>query len=189
MKEDRMVREGSTAAIENLKKEQLRLSGELKGFGESVFGHKGRLDNMERAVADSHDKHAHVLESVKSTHAKLHNDAQGQAAKHARTAERLDQLYREKDDVLSRHSSINERLNYLERLVSESTEGNRKKVEALASAHEAHAKDLQALRRSSQSQTSMAERVDYMEKVYYTSIYYDINMIYYTILQSYPYMP
>jgi len=163
MTEERTVREANAASLDTLKKEQSRISNELRSLSQQHANEKERLTSVEKVFSDHADKHSYDLDAVKAAHQKLMHDAKGHDAKHAMTADKLENLTREKDDVHAHHASMKERVEYLERVLGDSLEGQQRELQSLKNAHQAHAKELDSVRRGSGKHDTLAERMDYVE--------------------------
>ncbi|CAE8641288.1 unnamed protein product, partial [Polarella glacialis] len=117
--QEHAAREAHSAAVENLRKAHGVLSGEKQALEKSHATLAERLDFLEKALGDSADKQAREIESVKTAHQKIVVEAKARDATQTTAVDRITQLQREKQDLHARHSSLGERVDYIEKLIGE----------------------------------------------------------------------
>jgi len=120
-----------------------------------------RVDYLEKLMGDNADKHAEEVRALQAAHSK-HETALG---KHAKECEDLKKAQ-------THHASLAERVEYVETALGESADKHAQEVEALRAAHEKHqaafgkhAKEVEALKTATRNTITIAERVEYVEKM------------------------
>ncbi|CAK9088856.1 unnamed protein product [Durusdinium trenchii] len=116
--------------IESLKKSHATLASN-KAVGEASIGE--RLDYLEKALGDSADRHALEIASAHSKLAALHSrlgDEKEARERHANST--ADHMSKERSTREMHHSSLEERLSYVESLLGESVDKQAKQHLSLA---------------------------------------------------------
>mmetsp|Transcript_956 Transcript_956/g.3389 ORF Transcript_956/g.3389 Transcript_956/m.3389 type:complete len:609 (+) Transcript_956:886-2712(+) len=140
-----------------------RLAQDLEAMRASQEQHYGvaeRVGYLEKLLGDSAERHAQEVQALREAHAK-HATAQG---RHGKDLESL------KASEL-KHSTLEERLEYLERLLGDSAEAHTKELHSLKEAHGKHAttqgrlaQELEALKATHGEHSSLADRVGFLER-------------------------
>jgi len=160
-------------SVEDLRKSHAKLANE-RSLSAHHAGVQERLDYLEGLIGDSADKHASMFADLKASHDK-------HAAAWSKHVKDLDQ-YKGGGQV---HSSIEERLNYMEKMVGDSADKHSTEITAAHAKLEAVHGRLQSFERQNSSSTdvrrahsavaslkttaeekhaSLQERVDYLER-------------------------
>jgi len=138
---------------------------------EQQSGLADRITDLERAVDQAHERHA---DSLKGAHMKVEelSEAHGKAVSAIGALQSshddLKGSVARKVDLESGHSTLQERVEYLEGALGDSAQKHaqelRKESEELRSAHARHAQALEDLKAAHAHHASIPERLDYVEK-------------------------
>lgn len=150
------------SAIESLKKSHSSLTKEKADLDLHHATLRERVDYLERTIGDSAEKHAKELEELKAAHRILASESKARDKGHGDLKERLEMYVKAHDKLYTHHSTIEDRVNYLEGLVGDSVEKHAMELAQVKAAHAKHATDVKA--REAQHST-IEERLRYLEKV------------------------
>lgn len=160
--------------LNDLKKAHGALSTEKAQLESSHASLNDRVAELERAVSESTEKHAKLLDAAHSKVDQLH----GRMSISEKSAAAVSDLKKSQNDLAhgkasleSHHASLKDRMDYIEKLVGDSAEKHAKDVETLKLAHERHnhslskhAKDMESLKSVHGHHATIAERLDDMER-------------------------
>ncbi|CAE7573833.1 unnamed protein product, partial [Symbiodinium sp. CCMP2456] len=125
-----------------------------------------RLDYLERMFGDSADMHAKQLKAaqdkIEKIHARVANceETGSTVADLHKSHQQVNQEHRDK--ISSLHSSVSERLSYLEGLMGESAELHARELESLKTSHSRMASEVKA---RDAHHATVSQRLDYIEKL------------------------
>ncbi|CAE7769231.1 unnamed protein product [Symbiodinium sp. CCMP2592] len=125
-----------------------------------------RLDYLERMFGDSADMHAKQLKAAHDKIEKIHarvascEETGSTVADLHKSHQQVNQEHRDKISTL--HSSVSERLSYLEGLMGESAELHARELEALKTSHSRMASEVKA---RDAHHATVSQRLDYIEKL------------------------
>eukprot|EP00434_Breviolum_minutum_P003137 symbB.v1.2.002762.t1/scaffold141.1/size300911/13 len=123
----------------DIKEQKAKLASQEQLFASA----QKRIDYLERTLGESVERHSHDLESAKSAHARLADEAKAREAHHA---------------------SVAERLNYIEQLVGDSFEKHSREIQSSHTRLETMHSRLMAYETDT-TQNSLRDRVDFLEKL------------------------
>ncbi|CAE7544182.1 unnamed protein product [Symbiodinium natans] len=158
--------EATGSTIDGLKKAHASLVADKSARDAHHASFAERLDYLERTFGDSADMHAKQLKAahdkIEKIHARVANcEETGSAvADLHKSHQQVSQDHRDKLSTL--HSSVSERLSYLEGLIGESAELHARELEALKSSHSRIASEAKA---RDAHHATVSERLDYIEKL------------------------
>lgn len=129
-------------------------------------GIRERLDYLEKVVEDSAEKHndglANALGKLDTVHARLSLcERHGGAISDLHKA--LATLAADRAAADARHTSMAERMSYLEELVGDSPDRHAQELKALKDAHSKHARDLESFKLVAVHHTTLDERMKYLD--------------------------
>mmetsp|Transcript_105874 Transcript_105874/g.265100 ORF Transcript_105874/g.265100 Transcript_105874/m.265100 type:complete len:978 (+) Transcript_105874:186-3119(+) len=166
--------EASGAAVSELKKSHSGLATHKNDIENQHASLKDRVDFLEKLLGDSADKHAKLLEAA---HTKV-DQLQSRLAACERSGAAVGDLKKAHSELAngkaaleSNHSSMQDRLGYIEQLLGDSVDKHSKELEALKAAHDRqqasmskHAKDVETLKAHSAHHLTVAERLGLLEQ-------------------------
>ncbi|CAE7636955.1 unnamed protein product [Symbiodinium pilosum] len=158
--------EATGSTVDGLKKAHASLVADKTARDAHHASFAERLDYLERTFGDSADMHAKQLKAAHDKIEKIHarvascEDTGSVVADLHKSHHQVSQEHRDKLSTL--HSSVSERLSYLEGLMGESADMHARELEALKTSHSRMASEAKA---RDAHHTTVSERLDFIEKL------------------------
>jgi len=141
-----LIAEAYGPAIESLKKSHAAISKEKTDLNSGLnLAHERvdqiheRTDQLERLLYDVADKRAKEIEDLGVSHRTLASQTQARDKNFDDTRDRLEQLMKSHENVLSSHSGFDDRFNGLERALSDTSDRQAMEIASLKAAQAKHA--------------------------------------------------
>jgi len=137
-----------------------QLTGSIQDHHRALSHHatmKERMDYVERVLGDSADKHQRQLDEAHAKLEQLHGRLSSCEAGHS-------DLKKADSDRSIKHSSIAERVAYMEKLMGDSADKHARELQAIKDLHDKHIKDNHSRHSASeQSHASVQQRLSFLE--------------------------
>jgi len=159
--------EAVTTSIGELKKSHATLSSDKAMLEMNHATMRDRVEAIEASVRDSADKHGKALENA---HARLEH-IHGRVTACERLNVAVDSLQKghsalaeEKATLHAHHATLQERVDYLEKLLGDSADKHAKELDNLKVVHARHAEEVKGISAAQAQHATMEERLNYLEK-------------------------
>merc|ERR1719512_339573 len=143
-----------TSQIDMLKKGHLDFQKNLANFTAHTASQEDRIKYIEKVLGDSVEQHKREIEDVKAAHSRLQGESSRQAQNHGAAADKIDAMFKS-------HSTMEERVAYVERAIGDSVDKAAKEVSSLKAAHGTHNA---SVRDVMGKHVALQDRMEYLEK-------------------------
>lgn len=161
------VCEVNASGLGDLRKAHADLSSDKQTLQAHHASLKERVEYLENSLGDSADAHAKDLQGAHTKLEQLHSRLAA-CEKHGASISDLQKahagLASQDSAHAANHTSLKERLDYLETQLGDSAGKHEKELESLKSNHSKHAEELKSLRSASAQHSTLAERMAYLEQ-------------------------